>query len=69
MQTQATPKASRQILNSRQVVQLIGLSAATIWRLRRRGDFPEPVALSPGRVGWSAVVIDQWLATRDEVGR
>ena len=27
-----------------------GLSTTTIWRLRRRGEFPNPVQLSPGCV-------------------
>jgi nucleoside-diphosphate-sugar epimerase len=32
--------------------RLTGLSEPTLWRLRRRGDLPEPVRLSPGRCAW-----------------
>ena len=46
---------------------LIGLSLATLWRLRRRGDLPEPIRLSPGCVGWRSSDIEAWLSAR--VGR
>ena len=63
-----TPPLSR-IYRPRELAALIGVSTATIWRMRRRGEFPEPIRLSPGTCGWSAAVIEQWLATRAEAGR
>ena len=28
------------------------ISKQTIWRMWRKGQFPKPVSISPGRVGW-----------------
>jgi len=40
--------ASNRIIRPRELAERIGLSLASIWRLRRRGDPPEPIRLSPG---------------------
>ena len=66
MQVQPTPEALTKILSNREVIQRISLSAATIWRLRQRRDFPEPIPLSPGRVGWRETDIAAWLDRRQE---
>jgi prophage regulatory protein len=42
----------------------VSLSEATIWRLRKKFLFPEPVRLSPGRVAWKESDIENWLAER-----
>lgn len=39
-------------------------SAATIWRLRKRNAFPEPVSISPNRKMWRETDIDSWIASR-----
>jgi prophage regulatory protein len=57
---------SDRIIRPRELADQIGLSPATIWRLRRRGDLPEPVRLSPGCVGWLKSQIDAWLERRLE---
>ncbi len=54
------------IIRPRELADKIGLSLATIWRLRKRGDLPEPIRLSPGAVGWRLSAIDSWLAGRNE---
>ena len=46
------------------VAALIGLSLTTIWRLQRRGKFPEPHRLSPGRVGFLRAEVELWAADR-----
>ncbi len=66
MNTQSTP--SDRILRPRELSDRIGLSLATLWRLRRRGDLPEPIRLSPGCVGWRSSDIERWLERR-EAGR
>ena len=47
-----------------EVQSRVGLSAPTIWRMRRAGTFPQPVQISPGLVGWVRTEIDQWVADR-----
>jgi len=57
-------RALAPILSPRRLSEITGLAPATIWRMRRRGDLPEPIRLSPGRVGWPEDVIRTWLAER-----
>lgn len=54
------------ILSMRQVCTIIGLSRTTVWREQRKGRFPKPIRLSPGRVGWPQGAIEIWLAKRSE---
>jgi predicted DNA-binding transcriptional regulator AlpA len=53
------------IYRPRELSARIGLSLPTIWRMRHRGELPEPVRLSPGAVGWPATQIQEWLDARD----
>jgi predicted DNA-binding transcriptional regulator AlpA len=41
-------------------------SATTLWRLRKRKAFPEPVAISPNRRMWRESEIDAWIAARTQ---
>ena len=54
-----------QVLSRRQVADILGISLPTLWRLRTRKEFPPPIKISPGRVGWCAHVVWQWLAERN----
>ena len=56
----------RQILRVADLVALLNLSRTTIWRMRRAGEFPQPIRLSANAVGWPAHVIDEWLAQRPQ---
>jgi prophage regulatory protein len=66
--TPFTPPHDR-ILRPRELASYVGLSLATLWRLRRAGSLPEPLRLSKNCVGWRTSVVDAWLASRDEAGR
>jgi predicted DNA-binding transcriptional regulator AlpA len=52
------------LLSWREVQQVTGLGRTTAWRLRNAGDFPQPVALSPGRVAWRERDIAAWSESR-----
>ena len=41
-----------------------GLSDTTIWRMRRKGLFPNPVSVSPGKKVWRESDISDWIASR-----
>ena len=56
-----------QVLRYPTVVDRTGLSSVSIWRLRKKGTFPEPIRLSPGAIGWLESDIDQWIADRARV--
>ena len=64
----ATARPERQILRVADLQAQLGLSRTTIWRLRRAGEFPQPIRLSANAVGWPAHVIDEWLAERPPPG-
>jgi prophage regulatory protein len=57
------------MLRRRAVMDRVGLSFTTIWRLYRRGLFPRPVRLSPGTVGWRESEITAWLEQRESIAR
>ena len=57
------------ILRPRELAGYVGLSLATLWRLRRAGSLPEPIRLSTNCVGWRTSVVDAWLAARAGAGR
>jgi len=54
-----------QILRKKDVLKIIGLSAATLWRLQNRGEFPHSVSLTGNRaVGWRERDVIEWLENR-----
>ena len=52
------------VLRPAEVVERIGLSRATIWRLEREGDFPRKVVLSKNSTGYFEHELNEWLANR-----
>ena len=64
MRTQTPATTIDQYISPRLLKERLGLSEATLWRMRRRGELPEPVHLSPGRVGWRERDIVAWLDAR-----
>ena len=57
---------SSRLLRLPVVAARVGLSGTTIWRLRRRGQFPDPVRISPGCVAWRESDVESWIASRLE---
>ncbi|MHA3114192.1 AlpA family phage regulatory protein [Acinetobacter sp. ANC 4193] len=59
-----------QIINLKEVIQITGLSRATIYNIinekHKQYDptFPKQVNLTVGRVGWSALEINQWIESK-----
>lgn len=47
-----------------QLRELVPLSRVSVWNLRRSGDFPAPVKLSPNRVGWRLSEVQRWIESR-----
>jgi len=46
------------------VLGMIGLSRASVYRMVQAGTFPQPVRLSPGAVGWMRSEVESWLDGR-----
>jgi predicted DNA-binding transcriptional regulator AlpA len=58
------PRLHDRLLPWKTVKDLTGLSRTTAWRLQKAGDFPVPVSISPGRVGWRESEVAAWSASR-----
>lgn len=52
------------LLSLPKVVDLIGLSKATIYRAISSGTFPAPVQLSARRVAWPTEAVAEWVSQR-----
>ena len=52
------------VLRQNQVIDRVGLSKSTMWRLIKVGQFPKPLSLGPRAVGWVEEEIDQWISSR-----
>jgi len=60
---------SSRILRIREVCALTGLSASTIYRLKRRDRFPDGIQLSPNAVGWLLEEVNAWITSRTATSR
>jgi prophage regulatory protein len=54
------PKRSSEFMLRSEVMQESTLSKTVIWRLMNRGEFPQPVRLSPNRVAWVRREVEEW---------
>ena len=61
--TQSQESTDR-VLSTRQLSELTGLHAVTIWRLTRKGDFPAPMKITSRKNGWLLSQVMTWLADR-----
>jgi prophage regulatory protein len=57
------------VIRRKQLLQLIGLSCATQWRLEKAGQFPARIKLGKGSVGWHLTEVEEWLRDRERVSR
>ena len=60
----ANGQGERAILSSRELLKLIPLSRATIWKMCREGRFPKPIQLSASRIGWQYTDVLAWIDER-----
>jgi len=57
------PRRSR-VLRLPQVIDAVGLSKATIYRLAQMGKFPKPFKIGITAVGWDEAEIEFWILER-----
>ena len=59
------PEIARlRVLDERAAAQFVGLSAASLERLRKAGTAPRHVSLSPRRLGYRVADLIAWLDSR-----
>ena len=51
-------------IRSREVVEMIGVSRTTLWRMVREGSFPRPVQISKGNLGYLLETVEAWMRAR-----
>ncbi len=57
------------LLTQKQVVNLVGVSRTTIWRLERAGKFPRRRQVSTKAVRWNQAEIEDWISSRPLAGK
>lgn len=55
------------VLRLPEVVERVGLSKSSVWRLIQQGEFPRPIRLGGRAVGWRDDEIEYWIESRDRV--
>lgn len=60
----STPTLGR-LLRKRALLERLGISAATLYRLIQRGEFPRPVKIGARAVAWREDAAAAWLAGRE----
>jgi prophage regulatory protein len=53
--------AGKRTLRISRVVEKVGVSAPTIWRLCASGEFPKPIKISRGCTAWLEQEIDELI--------
>lgn len=51
-------------LRTNQLIEKIGLSRSSIWRLESQGTFPKRRQIGPGAVGWLEEEVEKWMLDR-----
>lgn len=52
------------ILKEEEVVNMVGLSRISIWRMERAGDFPKRLQLGARKVGWLQDEVENFITSR-----
>ena len=62
------PRTTDPILEFDEVQREAGnVSRTTLWRMWRKGNFPKPIQISPGRVGWLESEVNEWKVARSSL--
>ncbi|MDC0947958.1 AlpA family transcriptional regulator [Gammaproteobacteria bacterium] len=61
---QTTNNDPDRILRAAEVQSLTSLSRTTLWRMEKRGDFPQRISLGVGAVGWRWSEVERWINSR-----
>lgn len=51
-------------IRAKELSDALGISLSTLWRWRKAGVVPEPIALGPRIVGWRTSDIQNWLSNQ-----
>ena len=55
-----------QFIRIRRVLEMIGVSRTTLWRMVQAGTFPRPVRITERNRGYALETVEAWMTTRTE---
>lgn len=50
-----------------EVIKLTGLSASTLWRMEKKGDFPVRRRVGINSTKWVSTEVLEWITTREKI--
>ena len=53
-----------EILRTKELIRMLGLSRTSLWRFERDEDFPKRVQLGVRSIGWKLSEINAWIKGR-----
>ena len=53
----------------REVLTLAGIGKSTLYKMIKTGEFPAPIQITKGSVGWWLSAVTQWQQSRPTAGR
>ena len=59
----------KRIIGPEETMERTDLSRSTLWRMEKKGKFPQRVTVSENRVGWYEDEINEWIDSRPRVSR
>ena len=57
-----------EIIRLKELIKILSVSKATIWRWRKSGSFPEPICLGNRVIGWRRETIENWIEYQEAGG-
>lgn len=60
--------AHKTLINRKVLLEMIPLSARTIYNMEQRGEFPRRIALTSRNVAWDLEEIQKWIEERKSSG-
>ena len=54
----------KKIIGPTETMKVTNLSRSTLWRLERKGKFPQRINISSNRVGWYEDEVGAWIESR-----
>ena len=55
-----------QFIRIRRVLEMIGISRTTLWRMVQAGTFPRPVRITERNRGYHLETVEAWMTARTE---
>lgn len=63
--TEENNKVGDRIIRKKELLNMIGLSDSTVWRMENKGEFPIRLRIGKG-CGWLESEIHGWIKSRSE---